>query len=164
MPFTPLHLGPALAFGLPFRKYIHVPTFILANIILDVEPLLVLVLDVRYPLHGYAHTFLVAFPIGIILALAVYTLRKLLEGIFKALKLVTCEHGLASYIIAGVSGALLHVLVDAPLYHDIKPLYPLNVNPLYNPELASPIHNLCKLLLVAGLAVYVVLLQSNWRK
>jgi len=51
MPFTPFHLGPALGLGLPLRRYVYVPTFILANVIVDVEPFLVLFLGLRYPLH-----------------------------------------------------------------------------------------------------------------
>lgn len=43
MPFTLYHLGPSLGLGLPLRKYVHAPTFILANVIVDVEPFLVLV-------------------------------------------------------------------------------------------------------------------------
>lgn len=165
MPFTPLHLGPALAFGLPLKKRIHVPTFILANVILDVEPFLVLVLDVySYPLHGYAHTFLIATLIGVALALAVYSLRKPLEGFFRTFKLVACEQNLNSYILAGVSGTSLHVLFDAPLYYDIKPLYPLNVNPFFNPELAPLIFNVCALLLFTGFTIYIVLLISDWGK
>lgn len=39
MPVTPFYLGPALATGLPLRKFIHAPTFIIADIILDLDPL-----------------------------------------------------------------------------------------------------------------------------
>ena len=42
MPFTPFHLGPALGFGLPLRNYLHVPTFLVASILVDVEPFVVL--------------------------------------------------------------------------------------------------------------------------
>ena len=63
MPFTMFHLGPALAIGLPLRN-VHVPTFIVANVILDVEPLLVIFFGLNYPLHGYMHTLLLAFMVG----------------------------------------------------------------------------------------------------
>jgi len=48
MPFTPFHLGPALTIGLPLRRFIHAPTFIVANVIVDVEPFLVMVLGLNY--------------------------------------------------------------------------------------------------------------------
>lgn len=61
MPFTPFHLGPAIFFGMLLRRNMHMPTFIVANVILDVEPLLVLILGLKYPLHGYFHTFIIGF-------------------------------------------------------------------------------------------------------
>ncbi len=65
MPFTPFHFGPTLGFGLSLRGYLHAPTFIIANVIVDVEPFLVLFLGLRYPLHGYLHTFLLALVTGL---------------------------------------------------------------------------------------------------
>jgi len=75
MPFTPFHLGPALGFWLPLRKYLHVPTFLVANILVDVEPFLVLSLGLDYPLHGYLHTFIVAFILGLALGYAMFLLK-----------------------------------------------------------------------------------------
>jgi len=40
MPFTPFHLGPALLLGLMLSKYIDLATFLFANILVDLEPLL----------------------------------------------------------------------------------------------------------------------------
>lgn len=58
MPFTPFHLGPALCLGSPLREYIHAPTLILANVVLDIEPLIMLITGLSYPLYGYLHTHL----------------------------------------------------------------------------------------------------------
>jgi hypothetical protein len=74
MPFTPFHLGPAIAVGLPMRKYFHAPTFIVGNLVLDIEPLLVLVLGVRYPLHGYLHTLVLAIVVGLLLGFVMFKL------------------------------------------------------------------------------------------
>ncbi|MCX8170580.1 MAG: hypothetical protein N3E47_01215 [Candidatus Bathyarchaeota archaeon] len=57
MPFTLFHLGPALGLGLPLRRRLHVPTLVLANVIVDLEPFFVLFLGLDYPLHGYFHIF-----------------------------------------------------------------------------------------------------------
>ena len=75
MPFTPFHLGPALGFGLPLRNYLHVPTFLVASILVDVEPFVVLSLGLDYPLHGYLHTFIVAFILGLALGYAMFLLK-----------------------------------------------------------------------------------------
>ena len=87
MPFTPFHLGPAFALGLLCRKYLHAPTFILANVILDVEPFLVLLLGLRYPLHGYFHTFLLALFVGLGLGYTMFLLEKFLHNFHRRLLL-----------------------------------------------------------------------------
>ncbi len=63
MPFTLFHLGSALAVGLPLRRMIHAPTLILASIVLDLEPIAVILLGLDYPLHGFMHTLIFAVPI-----------------------------------------------------------------------------------------------------
>jgi len=140
MPFTPLHLGPALAIGLPLRGYIHAPTFIVANVILDVEPLMVMFSGSSYPLHGYLHTLLLAAAVGLLLGFAMFKLERHTRPAFNALLLETGNTLSAkSFVLAGVSGAMLHVLLDAPLYADIRPFFPLAANPLLSPSVLGGI-------------------------
>jgi len=159
MPFTPFHFGLGLGLGLPLRRHIHAPTFILANAIIDVEPFLVLILELRYPLHGYLHTFLLAIPMGFAFGYVMLLLEKLLRQFYKAL-LLEEANGLKmkSFIITGGLGTGLHVLLDAPLYPDIKPLYPIKLNPLYNPDLIFEIYALCTLVGSLGALYYIALL------
>jgi len=141
MPFTPFHLGPGLGLGLPLRKHIHAPTFILASIIIDVEPFLVISLKPEYPLHGHLHTFLAALIVGLILGCVMYLLEEDLRALYRKLLLEgEKDLDLRRFIIAGILGIELHVLLDSPLYEDIKPLYPLTINPLYNPKLTPGIY------------------------
>jgi len=115
LPFTPLHLGPALALGLPLKRYIHVPTFVLASVLIDIEPLLVLVLDLDYPLHGYLHTLLFASLFGLALGYAMYMLERFFSPLYRALLLVPGNPmKIRSFVAAGASGAVIHVLLDAP--------------------------------------------------
>ena len=87
MPFTPFHLGPALGFGLPLRRYIHLPTFIVANVVIDLEPFFVIVLGLmgKYPLHGYLHTFILTFPLGTALGYVMFLLEGFFQPIYKTL-------------------------------------------------------------------------------
>ena len=158
MPFTPLHLGPALAIGYIVRKRVHWPTFILANIIVDIEPLLVLVLGMMsYPLHGYLHTFISSLIMGSFLGYIMYKVDKVFRLFFKRLALVDGKaDNLGGYVIAGVTGWAIHVILDSPLYSDIRPLYPLQYNPLYNPSLQRIPYGLCSILLIIGIIVYLV--------
>jgi hypothetical protein len=159
MPFTPFHLGPALSLGLPLRRYVHVPTFIVANVIVDVEPFLVLQYGLNYPLHGYLHTFLLSFVVGLLLGYAMFILERFLKPIYKTLLLETGSSlNLKSFLLSGALGTMLHVLLDSPLYAAIQPFYPLATNPLYNPALAIEVYSLCVWMGIFGIIYYVSLL------
>ena len=159
MPFTPFHLGPALFFAIPLRKYIHAPTFILANVLLDIEPLLVLVLGLNYPLHGYLHTFAAAVVVGVVLGFVMFVLERSMHPLFKTLLLEPeATFKKTNFIIAGVLGTMLHVLFDSPLYSDIKPFYPLNINPSYGSLSSLEIYLLSFSLGALGTVFYLTLL------
>ncbi len=125
MPFTPFHLGPALAVGLPTRKYFHAPTFILATVVLDIEPLLVLVLGLNYPLHGYLHTLVLALVVGLLLGFVMFKLEGFISPFYRKVKLETDKPlKVGSFLSAGVFGTVLHVLFDAFLYSEMEPFFP----------------------------------------
>ena len=159
MPFTPYHFGPALGFGLPLRKYMHAPTFILANVIVDVEPFLVLFLGLRYPLHGYLHTFLLAFFVGLALGYVMFLLERFLHPLYTVLLLESDETlNLRSFFVAGFLGTTLHVLLDSPLYGEMRPFFPLTINPLYNPDLSLEVYSFCVWMGIVGIIFYIGLL------
>jgi hypothetical protein len=162
MPFTLFHFGPALFFGVPLRKYIHAPTFILANVVLDVEPLLVLITRANYPLHGYLHTIIAAIGVGLLLGFTMFLLERRTQSLFKAMLLETHKTmGKSSFMVAGVFGTLLHVLFDAPLYGDIKPFYPLATNSLPGLASSSGIYILIVGMGILGIMFYASLLVSE---
>lgn len=159
VPFTPFHLGLGLGIGLPLRRYLHAPTFILANIIVDVEPFLVLSLGLKCPLHGYLHTFLLAMLVGLVFGYVMFLLERFVQPLYKIFQIETANSlSLKSFVAAGILGTGLHVLLDAPLYSDIMPFYPVTVNPLYNPALTLEIYGLCVLMGAFGIIYYIGLL------
>ncbi len=159
MPFTPFHLGPLLVIGLLLRNRLHAPTLLIGSIILDVEPLLVLVYGLPYPLHGYAHTLIASLAIGLATGYILYKLERFLRILWLPLKLETRNQlSLKTYLVAGALGTVSHILLDTPLYSDIKPFYPFGVNPLYNPGLTILIYQSCLLLGSIGLTYYILLL------
>ncbi len=164
-PFTIFHLGPAIILGYPIKSTIHWPTLIITSLIVDVEPLLVIIFGLTYPLHGYLHTFIAGVVLGSLLGILMW-LFKDLNNLFKTLLLVTKdEYPLSSYVIAGITGWELHVLLDSPLYSDIRPLYPLTTNPLYNPSMNLLINKLCIYLTIIGITIYLIhLLTTSLRK
>ncbi len=153
MPFTPFHFGAHASIALPLNKKINSLVFILANVIIDIEPLLVIVFNFSYPLHGYAHTFIGASIIGGIWGIVAYQFKPIFEKILKILKLPPI-FSMKQYILSGISGALLHVLFDAPLYADIKPFDPIKINPLYGLISNALMYKMCSLLFIPAVILY----------
>ncbi len=87
MPFTPSHFGPHATVALPLRKYTDFPVFIGANIIVDIEPLLVMTFNLNYPLHCYCHTFLIGGLLGLAWGVATYPFRGFIEKMMTVLSL-----------------------------------------------------------------------------
>ncbi len=165
MPFTPFHLGPAMGLGLPLRKYLHAPTFILASVAVDVEPFLVLLFGLRYPLHGYLHTFFLAISVGLVLGYAMFLLEKFLHRLYQVFLLESGDKlNLKSFMFAGALGAALHVLLDSPLYSDIRPFYPLAINPMYNPTLSLEVYSICVYMGILGLIYYLGSIALAYRR
>jgi len=50
MPFTPYHFGPSGFWGLAFRKWLDLPVFVLANVIVDIEVLVIWFFGLGWPL------------------------------------------------------------------------------------------------------------------
>jgi len=157
LPFTLLHLGPALALGVPFRSKVHAPTFIIANLIVDIEPFIIIMLNLSLPLHWFFHSIAGALILGAITSIAMYVLKERFSFSFIELKLeVSNYHSFKEYFVGEVLGTIIHVMLDYSLYSDIKPLYPLNYNPLYNPLISCEINLLCIFLLIVGLIEYLL--------
>ncbi len=145
MPFTPFHFGPALFFGTVLR--INIPTILIASVVLDAEPLLVLIFNLNMPLHGFFHTFLGSSFIAAVLSVF---MKNLLKN-EKASKIAA-----SSFL-----GVYLHIIFDSPLYMDIKPFYPLNSNPFYGIASMSSIYILCVLFFAAGVLLYLYKLRTS---
>ena len=159
MPFTPFHFGPALALGIPLRKYMHAPTFILANVAVDIEPLLVLLLRLDYPLHGYLHTFLVALFFGLAIGFVMFYVEKFFHPLYSTLLLEPSGiPPMKTFMVAGVFGGMLHVLLDSPLYTEIQPFFPISTNPLYHSVSSLEVYLASFWLGVLGIILYASLI------
>ncbi len=155
MPFTPFHIGPALLVGLMLFPYLDLPTFLLANVILDVEPFLVLILGLGLPLHGFFHSLIggtiAALALSLIIARAGVYLGPV-TSFFRMGQKIEARRVVA----AALGGVYLHVLLDAPLYWDIKPFYPYGANPLLGSLSSFQVYALCWTSFPIGIALYLV--------
>jgi membrane-bound metal-dependent hydrolase YbcI (DUF457 family) len=88
-----------------------------------------------------------------------FFLERPMHPLYKRLLLETeAPFKKSQFIIAGILGAMLHVLFDAPLYWEIKPFYPLTVNPLYGSVSSLEIYLLSFWMGVIGIIFYLTLI------
>jgi membrane-bound metal-dependent hydrolase YbcI (DUF457 family) len=165
MPFTPYHLGPALFVGLLFLNFIDLPTFLIANVILDVEPFLVLTLNLNYPLHGFFHSFLGGTLVAVPLALMMYRIRDKFSPLmcfFKLQQKVSFKRILA----AALSGVYLHILLDSLGYTDIQPFYPSTYNPFLTTGISAGLdaYIICIYSFFGAAIIYTIRLILIWKK
>ena len=165
MPLTPFHLGPVLFLGLVFFSFLDFPTFLLANVIVDVEPLLVFLLDLDYPLHGFFHSFLGGTLVALLLAFVMMKIRGAFSGWLRFFKLEQ-EYSLKSILAASLSGVYIHILLDSRMHIDIKPFYPLDMNPFLSRGtlVGFEVHTVCIWMAILGIIVYGIKLFLTARK
>ena len=130
MPFTPFHLGPGLFISLTFLSFIDIPTFLIASVIIDVEPFLILIFDLNYPLHGFFHSFLGGFIVAALLTIVMSKIRRYFTPLITFFKLEQ-SISVKKILFSSICAIFLHILLDAPIYSDIRPFFPFEFNPFY---------------------------------
>jgi membrane-bound metal-dependent hydrolase YbcI (DUF457 family) len=165
MPFTPFHLGPALFLGLLLFRFADFPTLVVASVILDLEPFAVLVTGLDYPLHGFFHSFLGGTIVAVALGLIMLRLGGTARGVLKPLGLEQSPSR-QTIMLGSFLGVYSHILLDSPLYADIRPFFPSSVNPFFVGDAFAGIYveALCVLLFLVGIAGYIVMLIVRTRK
>ncbi|MFP3951148.1 MAG: hypothetical protein ACLFVP_03270 [Candidatus Bathyarchaeia archaeon] len=155
MPLTPYHLGPAILIGLILFPRLELSTFLIANVILDVEPFLILLLGWNCPLHGVFHSLTIGTIVGIALAFILYMVRNYLVGFSKALRLPQiCSF--KYFVISSLLGVWLHVALDAFLYPDLQLFYPLSGNILLGLIDRSILHEVLAICFPLSIFAYII--------
>ncbi len=153
MPLTPFHLGPALFAGMVFFRFVNLPSFLAANVIVDLEPFFVLLFGLDYPLHGFFHSILG----GSVAALALFfVMVRVNEPIQKVMGYfgLRQDDSVRSIGIGCFSGVYFHILLDCFLYTDIKPFFPSDFNPVYGWFSGHEVYLFCVVSLVLGVFAY----------
>ena len=163
MPFTPYHFGPAGLIGLPLKRWIDIPVFVLANVVVDFEPLAVMVFQPDYPLHGYLHTYLFGGLIGLVWGLAAYPLRPVFVFLMRIFGL-SYQPTIFRMMLSGLLGIWLHVFIDSFLYPEMNPFWPMIGNPFFATIRFSRIFWLCEASLIAAVIIYGWLAFRNFLK
>ena len=156
MPLTPFHLGPALFFGLLVFSAVHLPTFFVANVLVDLEPFFVLFFRLEYPLHGFFHSLLGGSIVAVVLSLVMVKVDERIQNMMRFFKLRQ-KYSKRSIWLASFLGVYLHIFLDSFLYTDIKPFFPILSNPFYEGSMFTSfeIYNFCVISLFLGIGLYI---------
>ncbi|MCK4752877.1 MAG: hypothetical protein KAS75_05470 [Planctomycetes bacterium] len=126
MPHPLYHAGPSIFLGLAFRKWIDLPVFLLANVVVDIE----LFLFKGWPSHGYFHTLLVGGAVGAVWGLAAYPFRGFFGKVMRLIGL-PYETGFWKMVLSGILGLWLHVFIDSIYHWDVRLFWPNMRDRLY---------------------------------
>jgi len=68
-----------------------------------------------------------------------------------------------SVLSAALFSVYLHILLDSPLYSDIRPFYPFDFNPFLSNSMfiGFEVYTLCALLFIGGAVIYAIRLVSR---
>ncbi len=138
MPLTPFHLGPALLLGLIFRKRLELAPLLISSVAPDIEPLLVMILNLNYPLHGFLHTYLGGSLLAVLLHFSAER-TKIIKASF----------------ISSLLGVYSHILLDSFLYYDITPFFPLEINPFLHRLSFFEVYAICSIMLLIAALLLV---------
>lgn len=163
MPFTPYHFGPSGFIGLVFRKWLDIPVFVLANVIVDVEVLVIMLFNLGWPKHRYCHTLLIGGAVGIVWGLAAWPLRNIFKKLMQLLR-IPYETGLRKMVISGILGVWFHILIDGAYHFDVKILWPnktISLWEMVHHHLGKEqIEIICLIFFLAALVPYLFAIRS----
>jgi hypothetical protein len=151
MPFTPYHFGPSGFVGLLFRRWIDVPVFIAANVLIDIEVIADSGLpwffsspepqwwfdgfSPGWPVHQFwhFHTLLIGGLAGAAFGVLVYYFKPFRWCCEKSMALIGLpgRATLLSMVLAGVLGAWLHVVIDSFYHYDVQIFWPHKDNTIF---------------------------------
>jgi hypothetical protein len=139
VPVTPFHGGIGLACKGPLGARFSFTVFVATQIVIDLESAYFLLTE-QHPVHRFLHTFLGASLACLFVALV---LRSPCEAVLRALPADFLPQWLdrdgnrkistATALLSAFAGMLAHVVPDAVMHADVRPLAPFSdVNPFLN--------------------------------
>jgi len=155
MPFTPYHVGPAALMGVGLRKVFHIPALIVGSVIVDIEPFVVLVFKLDYPLHGFFHTLPGGTLAATLSAVGIWLLRKPIGKLMSFIKLEQ-KQGFWFILWSAVFGMVTHIIMDSLFHADLRPFFPFWYNPFYGHISSKAIHFFCIASLIVGGVIYTI--------
>jgi hypothetical protein len=157
MPVTPFHLGVGLLGKGLAPRTVSLSAFAVSQIVIDCETAYYLFVVRQWPVHRWAHTFLIGALVGVAVGAATAGIARLLLSAEPGAPLAP-EWGFSQCLGGGLVGGVTHPLLDGIMHTDIQPLLPFaSGNPFLGLIGLGPLHLLC----VAAGALGVILLLSR---
>jgi membrane-bound metal-dependent hydrolase YbcI (DUF457 family) len=160
MPFTPYHFGPGLFLGVVLFPFIDFSTVMVACVILDIEPIAVIIFHLPFAPHGFFHSYLGATIVSCLLTIVIFPFRKYLNMLVSAFGLHQ-ESSFRQIFAASVVGTYSHVFLDSLLYPEMNPFYPNIANPFTGLFQFGFVYDACLILGILGFCVYVIRILYN---
>ena len=154
MPFTPLHMGAGIAVKAVLRNRFSLVVFGGSQIIMDIQPLIVL-LGYKAELHGLTHTIFGAALIALFCGLTGKPIGELFLRLIQWPK-----QRLISWRVSFISafiGTYSHIALDSIMHSDVTLWLPFtSASPLYGIISVKTLHILCWIgVVVGGVAYYL---------
>lgn len=169
MPFTPVHMGPAMAFKAVAPRSFSILLFGYSQILMDLQPLWVMVQGHGH-MHGFTHSYAGASLIGIAALLSGYPLVNGVLRLFAYIQQRMADHISTTKIptaiptsiswrvsaITAFVGTYSHVFFDSIMHSDLQPWMPWSVeNPFWHQISVINLHLLCLILGIGGSFVWL---------
>lgn len=170
MPFTPLHMAAVLIVKPSLDQRVSLIAFGLAQIAMDLEPGIRMLVGADEVLHGVTHTILGALVIALAVVLVASPIGLLIlkrwnkEAMhYKQQWLVQSEVVMSrgSVVAGALFGTLSHVALDSLIHHDIQPLFPFSqANPMLGLLAHDTVYRVCFLAAALGAIAWFI---CRWR-
>ncbi|PUA96119.1 hypothetical protein C8C99_0925 [Acidovorax sp. 107] len=158
MPFTPIHLGPGLAFKAFGGRHFSFMVFGGSQVLMDIEPLIG-ILQNKTILHGYTHTLLGALVIGTIGGIVG---RPTSSYLLRLLAIPHPPFTWAASFVGAYIGTLSHVLLDSIMHFDMSPWWPIvSGNQLQTVLSIDQLHIACLIAGIVGGIVVAVRIKNR---
>jgi len=155
MPFTPFHFGHILpiVFGDLKHKRIDVISSIVGGVIIDIEPIIILLFGLNIPLHGILHTFNLALILGIVVGITVHLTTGYLRRILRFFRWQQAT-SLKNKMFWASFMAVFHVFLDSTMYIEMNPFLFVSGNLFYGLMDPLVVYINCSIGLIIGLILY----------
>ena len=166
MPLTPLHLGPGLLLGVFTLRFFNLWAILLASIIMDIEPMVLLIINPCYscPHHGFFHSILGAIFGSLILTAILWKFREKLNRISLKYK-IEQPFSFPILFFSSLAAWLIHIFFDSLTHFDLRPFWPLEYNPiLIGPSVYWPLNLLLLIFGIIAISIIYVRYKIHKRK